>query len=149
LNNDDLFLKDLNSVTNASNYMFLTPNTADDLHDCNDVSLGNAWMQNMVPQILGSTLFNTRRAALFVTFDEPDCTFRVTGSATNCPPHARQLYTVWASNPTKPTTRHVFKSVNSTYTHFSALRTVEDNWRLPPLVLANDGSAKDMQEFLL
>jgi hypothetical protein len=144
VNNDDLFLKDLNSVTNASNYMFLTPNTADDMHDCNDVSLGNAWMQKMVPQILSSSLFSTRRAALFFTFDEPDCTFT---TPIHCPPHARQLYTVWASNPTTPTTRHVFKSVNSTYTHFSALRTVEDNWRLQPLVPANDGSASPMREF--
>jgi Phosphoesterase family len=148
VNTDDLFLKDLNSVTSASNYMFLTPNTADDLHDCNDVSLGNAWMQNMIPQILSSTLFSTRRAALFITFDEPDCTFKVPGSANNCPPHARQLYTVWASNPTNPTTRHTFKSVNQ-YSHFSALKTIEDNWRLPPLVAANDGTATDMAEFLL
>ena len=110
VNNDDLFLNDLNSVTDASNYMFLTANTADDFHDCNDVSLGNAWMQNMIPQILSSTLFGTKRAALFITFDEPDCTFKVTGSPNNCPPHARQLYTVWASNPTTPTTRQLFKS---------------------------------------
>jgi hypothetical protein len=148
LNNDDLFLKDLNSVTDSSNYMFLTPNSADDLHDCNDVSLGNAWMQNMIPRILTSTLFSTRRAALLITFDEPTCTFGTTLIQTQCPPHARQLYTVWASNPTTPTTRFVFKSANS-YTHFSALRTVENNWRLPPLVPANDGSANDMQEFLL
>ncbi len=146
VNNDDLFLNDLNSVTDASNYMFLTANTADDFHDCNDVSLGNAWMQNMIPQILSSTLFGTKRAALFITFDEPDCTFKVTGSPNNCPPHARQLYTVWASNPTTPTTRQLFKSVN-TYTHYSALRTIEDNWGLPPLVPANDGSANNMQEF--
>jgi len=148
VNTDNLFLNDLNSVTNASNYMFLTPNTADDLHDCNDVSLGNAWMQNMIPQILSSTLFSTRRAALFITFDEPDCTFKSLGSPSNCPPHARQLYTIWASNPTMPTTKVAFRSANS-YTHFSALKTVEDNWRLPPLVPANDGSANNMQEFLL
>jgi len=140
IENDDLFINDLNSVATSSNYMFLTPNTIDDNHDCNDVSVSNAWVQQTVPQILNSVLFRTKRAALFITFDEPNCTFA------GCPSAASQLYTVWASNPANAITKAAFKSSQS-YTHFSALRTVEDNWALPPLVASTDGLAGDMQEF--
>ena len=143
VDNDDLFFNDLNSVVNAPHYMFLTPNTVDDAHDCNDISAGNAWLNRVVPQILGSALFTTRKAALFVTFDEPDCTY----SMPTCPSSGPQLYTVWASNSANPTTNAGLKSVN-TYTHYSALRTIEDNWKLPPLIPSTDGSANNMTEFL-
>src|SRR5207245_9979773 len=41
---DSVLLNDLNSASNAPNYMSLTPNRVDDNHDCNDVSVGNAWI---------------------------------------------------------------------------------------------------------
>ena len=132
---DDLLINDLNSVSTASNYMFLTPNSIDNTHDCpNNVSAGNAWMQEMIPTILGSTLFQTRRAALFVAFDEPR-------TNTNL-----QLYSVWASNPSNPTTLSGRKS-NHSYTLYSPLRTIEDNWNLTPFFASNDGSASNMREF--
>ncbi|TMI45956.1 hypothetical protein E6H19_03210 [Candidatus Bathyarchaeota archaeon] len=139
--NDDLLLNDLNSPSTAPNYTFLTPNRIDDNHDCNDVSVGNAWLNKMVPQILGSTLFKTKRAALFITFDEPDCTN--SNTPTSCPPLRKELYSVWASNWV---TKTGFRSVSS-YTHYSPLRTIEDNWRLPYLNATTDGAANNMQEF--
>jgi len=140
--NDNLFINDLNSPSTAPNYMFLTPNTIDDAHDCNDVSASNAWLNRLVPQILNSALFKTKKAALFITFDEKDCTF------SGCPsPPVPELYTVWASSPTNPTTMAGLKSVKP-YTLYSTLRTVEDNWNLPPLIASTDGSANNMQEFL-
>ena len=138
--NDNLFLNDLSSPSTASNYMFLTPNTVDDVHDCNDISLGNKWLNEMVPQILDSAVFKTKRAALFITFDEDPCTVG------GCPSTGPQMYTVWASNSANPTTKVGFTSVIS-YTHFNALRTVEDNWNLPPFIASTDGSAGNMQEF--
>ena len=142
IQNDTLFLNDLNSPSAQPNYMFLAPNRVDDNHDCNDVSVGNAWLNKMVPQILGSTLFKTKRAALFVTFDEAGCT----NPFPTCPPSIPELYSVWASNSV---TKTGFKSVNS-YTHYSALRTIEDNWRLQPYLNATtDGAANNMQEFFL
>jgi len=141
IQNDDLFINDLNSPSTTSNYTFLTPNRVDDNHDCNDVSVGNAWLNKIVPQILGSALFKTKRAALFVTFDEPGCT----NPTPACPNSIPELYSVWASNSV---TKVGFKSVNS-YTHYSPLRTIEDNWRLPYLNATTDGAAntKPMQEF--
>jgi hypothetical protein len=97
-------------------------------------------MNEMIPQILNSFIFRTQRAALFVTFDEPDCTF------SGCPSHKPQLYTVWASNSANPTTRIPFKSVTA-FTHYSLLRTIEDNWKLQPLVPSADGSANNMTQF--
>ena len=144
LQNDDVLVKDLNSVTNASNYMWLTPNTLDQTHDCNDVSLGNAWLNKLVPQILGSTLFKTKRAALFVTFDEPGCT-NPSGQPPCPSPPSQDVYSVWASNPTNPTTRSGFKSTQS-YLLYSPLKAVETNWGLPTLT-TNDASANSMSDF--
>ena len=140
--NDNLLINDLNSLSTASNYTFLTPNRIDDNHDCNDVSVGNAWLNNLIPQILGSTVFKTKRAAVFVTFDEQGCTLN------GCPPSIPELYSVWASSSAKPTTHSGFKSVNS-YTHYNPLRTIEDNWSLQPLNATTDGSRQNMREFFL
>jgi acid phosphatase len=133
---DNLFLNDLNSVASSSNYMFLTPNTIDDVHDCGDVSTGNLYLQRLIPQILNSALFTTRRAALFITYDEQD------GWGATRP----QLYAVWASH-NATYTHSAFRSIQP-YTHFSSLRTIEDNWGLVPFFPSkNDGSAGNMKEF--
>ena len=133
---DDLFLNELSNAKSAANYTFLTPNGIDDLHDCStgDVSLGNHYLQQLVPKILNSTVFKNTKAALFVTFDE-------TAPFIGTQPY---MYTVWASHGpsvTKPT----YKSTNP-YDHFSTLRTIEDNWSLPYLT-SNDATATNMTEF--
>jgi acid phosphatase len=136
VNVDDLFLNDLNSVASSSNYMFLSPNSVDDVHDCGDVSTGNLYLQRLIPQILSSTLFTTRRAALFITYDEQD------GWGATTP----QLYAVWVSH-NAAYTQSAFRSIQP-YTHFSSLRTIEDNWGLVPFFTSkNDGIAGNMKEF--
>jgi hypothetical protein len=146
--NDDLFINDLNSLSTASNYSFLTPNRIDDNHDCNDVSVGNAWLNKLIPQILGSAVFTNKRAALFITFDEPGCTDPL--GQPPCPSSSSnpELYTVWASNPAHATTKAGFKSVIP-YTHYNPLRTIEDNWNLPPLNATTDGGVQNMQAFFV
>jgi hypothetical protein len=143
---DDLLLSNLGSVSTSSNYMFLTPNVNDDNHDCNDVSTGDTYLGQLIPKILGSVLFTTRRAALFITFDEQSCTNALSQPA--CPSASPDLYTVWASSSSKPTTIAGHKS-NLAYTHFSALKTIEANWMLPPFNPSTDGSATCMKEFFL
>src|SRR3989449_6015168 len=137
--NDDLFINDLNNPSTAANYMWLSPNNIDNAHDCNDVSVANAWLNLMVPEILNSAVFKTERSALFVTFDESGCTY------SGCPPPVPQLYSVWASSPANPTTAAGFKST-SPYTTYSPLRTIEQNWGLASLT-SNDASAAPMTEF--
>jgi hypothetical protein len=142
-----LLINDLNSPSTTSNYTFLTPNRIDDNHDCNDVSVGNAWLNKVIPQILGSTVFKTKRAALFITFDEPGCT-NPPGTQPSCPSSIPELYSVWASNPAHATTKAGFKSVTP-YTHYNPLRMIEDNWNLPPLNATTDGSVQNMHEFFV
>ena len=134
---DDVLLNDLNSVSIAANYNFLTPNSVDDLHDCpsGDVSLGNHYLQLMVPQILNSTVFKTQRAALFITFDEVD---PFVGNA-------HDQYTVWASF-SSTVTRSAFKSIIQ-YNHYYALRTVEDNFGLSPMNTTDASLTYNMSEF--
>jgi hypothetical protein len=135
---DDVFLADLTPAL-APNFMFLTPDFIDDNHDCNDVSVGNAWLSRIVPRILASPLFTTtnKRAALFISFDEPGCTFL------GCPSHppGNQVYTVWAGHA-----KQKYKSVTP-YNVYSPLRTVEKNWNLPILDATTDGKAVPMSEF--
>ena len=134
---DDVLLNDLSSVSTASNYNFLTPNSIDDLHDCpsGDVSLGNHYLQVMVPKILNSAVFKTQRAGLLITFDEVD---PFVGNA-------HEQYTVWASFSSS-ITKSALKT-NVQYDHLYALRTVEDNFGLAPMNTTDAGLTYDMSEF--
>src|SRR3989475_1212831 len=109
--------------------MWYTPNLCHDMHDCN-VTAGDTFLSGLVPQILNSTVFQTQRAALLITFDED-------GGGLGSP----DLYMVWAG----PAVKHGFPS-NVPYDHYSALRTIEANWNLAPLT-ANDTAALPINEF--
>ncbi len=122
---DGTLLNDLGSTSTASNYMWLTPNVCNDMHDC-DVPTGDAYLGGLVPQILSSTVFTNQRAALYVTFDEG---------------YGNPVYTAWAGSVVKSG----FQS-NVSYDHFSLLATLETNWNLPPLT-PNDTGATPMDEF--
>ncbi len=125
---DDLFLADLNA-TSPANYIWLTPDLCDDMHDCS-VGTGNTYLSRLVPKILGSVLFQTSRAVLVITFDEA-------GSGSTAP-----LYWV----PVGPQAKTVYTS-NVSYTHYNWLATIESNWSLNCLVSGNDCGAKVMSEF--
>jgi phosphatidylinositol-3-phosphatase len=118
-------IADLDSPSTAPNFMWLTPNNCNNMHDCR-VPDGDLYMSNLVPRILGSAVFTSRRAALFITFDE--------GSG-------QPIYTTWVGTTVKP----AYKS-SAGYNHYSFLATVESNWNLAPLT-ANDRDAPSMFEF--
>ncbi|TMI21493.1 hypothetical protein E6H36_12550 [Candidatus Bathyarchaeota archaeon] len=73
--NDNEFIAALNTATPA-NYIWLTPTDSNNMHD-NSVSSGDAYLSTLVPRILSSTTFTTKRAALFIVFDEgnDNCSF--------------------------------------------------------------------------
>jgi phosphatidylinositol-3-phosphatase len=133
---DDLFLSDLASPSTASNLMWLTPNLCNDMHDC-PTSTGDTYLSQVVPNILSSTLFTHHRAALFITFDEGNGYCPLNGSSQDC------VYAVWAG----PVVKTSFQSANH-YNHYSFLKTLETNWRLPSLT-SNDRSAIPMTEFFV
>jgi len=122
-----VLVSDLISTSTASNFMWLTPNGCNDMHDCS-VSTGDNYLSVLVPKILNSNIFKTQRAALFITFDEP-------GSS------GSQLYTVWAG----PVAKQAYQSSIS-YNHYSFLKTIEANWGLSSLT-SNDGGASPMSDF--
>lgn len=127
---DSQFLSDLNSTLTASNFMWLTPNVCNDMHDCT-VSTGDSYLSQLVPQVLNSTLFRTQGAALLITFDEPGtCTYTVCG-----------VTGVWAG----PSVRRNYSS-NVRYDHYSVLATLESIWNLPALT-SKDNLAFAMDEF--
>jgi hypothetical protein len=122
-------LDDLTSTTTASNFMWLTPNNCNNMHDGGSncgIGHGDTYLSGLVPQILNSTLFRTQRAALFVTFDEG---------------YGQPIYTVWAG----PAAKAAYAS-SIAYDHYSLLATIEANWNLAPLT-ANDRNAGRMAEF--
>jgi hypothetical protein len=126
---DDVFLKDLNSVSTASNFMWLTPNGLDDMHD-STVAFGNRYLSNLIPAILNSTLFRTQKAALFVVFDEGTAQYP-----------SDWIYAVWAG----PVVKKGYVS-STYYTQYSFLSTIEQNWGLHPITV-NDVNAPPMMEF--
>lgn len=132
---DNQLISDLNSTATAANYTWLTPNECDNMHDssianCSTslVANGDAYLSQLVPEILQSKIFKTQRAALFITWDEP----------TYCP---CPVPAIWVGPPIK----HGYVS-NILYSHYSVLATMENIWKLQPLT-TNDKGASAMTEF--
>jgi phosphatidylinositol-3-phosphatase len=149
--NDTVLLNDLASTSTASNFMWLTPNLCNDMHDdcttnptspvdcqgniTNCIRQGDTYLSYLVPEILSSNIFTTQRAALFVTMDEGNGYCPVGAPSRDC------IYTVWAGSVIKK------NSISTTsYSHFSFLATLETAWDLQPLT-ANDSAATPMSEF--
>ncbi len=119
---------DLASVSTTPDYAFITPNLCNDMHDCS-VAVGDKWLSEIVPLILGSPAFTSTPSLLVVTWDEGtdsdnNVTTIVAGTA------ARQGYQ--SSTP---------------YDHYSLLHTIEAVWGLQPLT-ANDAHAATMDALL-
>jgi phosphatidylinositol-3-phosphatase len=57
----------------APNFVFITPNLCNDMHDCS-IATGDGWLKTEVPKILGSTAFTRQKSLLVVTWDEDDFT---------------------------------------------------------------------------
>ena len=121
-------LDDLASVDSTPDYVWITPNLCNDMHDCS-ISAGDAWLAGTVPEILSSPAFTTRRSLLLITFDEDDY------AGPNVVPVL--VVATGVSPGFRSTTR---------YSHYSLLRTVEDAWGLAPLT-SNDAAASPLTEF--
>jgi phosphatidylinositol-3-phosphatase len=129
---DDKLLADLGSASTASNFMWLSPDRCDSMHDCS-ISSGDNFLHKLVPQILNSYIFKTQKALLFITFDEGPLSVGYPSD---------YVFTVLAG----PVARVEYKS-SAQYSHYSLLNTIETEWGLQNLTL-NDHGASTMQEFL-
>src|SRR6266568_7518318 len=126
---DDILVNALGSATTASNYMWLTPNLCNNMHNCS-ISQGDNYLSKLVPLILNSYIFKTQKAALFITFDEGYGRYPTD-----------YVYTIWAGPAVKT---HYESSIQ--YSHYSLPRTIEVAWGLQPLT-AKDGGSPAMSEF--
>jgi phosphoesterase family protein len=114
---DNAFAADVRSG-NLPEYAFYSPNMKNDGHDTS-LDFAARWLQ----RFLDSTKF-PEGTLVVVTFDES------AGSRDN------RIYTVFLGDMVAPGTR-----VAQPYNHYSVLRTIEDNFGLPPLA-GGDGSAR-------
>jgi len=119
---------DLRSAATMPDFVFITPNLRDDMHDA-PVAVGDAWLSRVVPAILASPAFVTTRSLLVITWDE--------GVGAD-----QHIATILAGSGAKLHYRS-----NRPYDHYSLLHTIEADWGLPPLT-ANDAPAATMGELL-
>ena len=110
----------------APNFAFITPDLCNDTHDC-PIATGDAWLSRQVPAIMSSPAFAGSRSLLVVTYDEGEG-----GSDL--------VMTVLAGSGVKAGYRS-----SAGYSHYSLLRTIEDNWGLAPLA-GDDRGASSMKE---
>lgn len=120
--------EDLRTASNLPNYSFITPDVCNDMHDCS-ISAGDNWLSTLVPRVLNSPAFTQQKSLLVITWDEGD-------SSSN------NVLTIFAG----PAAKRSYVSSRH-YTHYSLLRTIEDNWQLRPLT-SNDASAPAMTDML-
>jgi phospholipase C len=120
--------KDLKTPATLPNYVFISPNICNDMHDC-PVATGDTWLSHQVPDILASPAFTTQNSLLVITWDE--------GEGDN-----NTVSTIFAG----PAARHGYQS-SLAYSHYSLLHTVESLWGLAPLT-NNDKDAPIMRDML-
>jgi len=126
---DDNLVNALGSTRTASNYMWVTPNMCDNMHNCT-TSRGDSYLSKLVPLILNSYIFRTQRATLVITFDEGLGLYPTD-----------YVYTVWAG----PSVKTHYQSSNR-YSHYALPSTIEAAWGLRPLT-SKDGGSPSMTEF--
>ncbi len=121
---------DLASAGTTPNFVWISPNLCNDMHDC-PVSTGDAWLQSNLPAILSSPSCTVDKCLLILTWDEDD------NSGDN------HVLTVFAGSAAR--TGGVSSAVS--YTHYSVLRTIEDIFGLASQT-PNDAEATPMVDML-
>jgi acid phosphatase len=112
-----------------ANYVFITPNLCNDMHDCS-IATGDTWLSKNVPAILGSAAFTQQHSLLLLVWDEDD------SSQSN---QVAMIAVGWKVKAAYGSTVR--------YTHYSLLRTIEASWGLPTLN-ANDQGASPMTDLV-
>ena len=125
---DPEFVAAMNTV-NPPNYLWLTPNDCNNMHDCS-IATGDSYLATLVPKILSTTEFTTTKAALLIVFDEGYTQCSNTGGTGEC---------VYASFIGPAAKKGVQLSPTGA-SHYSYLSTIEAAWGLASLT-SNDASA--------
>ena len=124
------FAGDMNSLSTTANYVWITPNLIDDMHD-GTIQDGDNWLSQNLPTIFNSPAWTQTRSMMIMTWDED------AGSDNN-----NQVATIVA---TSAPAFHATSNVN--YDHFSLLKTVESTWGLATMQ-SGDAGASPMTDLL-
>lgn len=120
---DNYFVQDAKKGLVA--YSFYTPNMNHDGHDTNAQTAG-AWVKKFLDDTFPEKL--RQGTLVVVTFDESG------GNSDN------RIFTLLLGDMVKPANQQDPKALDKHYTHYSVLRTIEDNFGLEPLT-ENDRDA--------
>jgi hypothetical protein len=120
---DNFFVQDAKKGLVA--YSFYTPNMNHDGHDTT-VPIAGAWVKEFLDRTFTEKL--RQGTLVIVTFDESG------GNADN------RIFTLFLGDMVKDASQQDPKALARHYTHYSVLRTIEDNFGLAPLT-ANDRDA--------
>ncbi len=121
---------DLSSAASTPNFVFISPNQCNDMHDCS-ISTGDNWLKSHIPAMLNSPSCTVDTCLVALTWDEDD------GSQGN------QVLTIFAGSGAK--TGGV--SSSASYTHYSLLHTIENILGVPTQT-AQDAGASTMTDML-
>jgi Phosphoesterase family len=111
-------------------YSFYSPNMVHDGHDTS-VTVAGAWVKKFLEESFPEKL--RQGTLIVVTFDESG------GNRDN------RIYTVFLGDMVKPANQQDPAALGRHYTHYSVLRTIEDNFGLEPLT-ANDRNASAISD---
>jgi hypothetical protein len=120
---DNFFVQDARKGLVA--YSLYTPNMNHDGHDTG-AQVAGAWTKKFLTDTFSEKL--RQGTLVVVTFDESG------GNADN------RIYTLFLGDMVKPANQQDPKALGKLYTHYSVLRTIEDNFGLEPLT-QNDRDA--------
>jgi hypothetical protein len=120
---------------NVANFVWITPNLCNDMHDCS-VGTGDTWLSQNVPTILNSSAYKNG-GVLFIVWDEGSTS---AGCCTDAAGGHIALLVI------SPLGKAAFKSTTAE-THYSLLRTIEDSWGLPELNGAACTCSVPMREY--
>lgn len=123
------------SSGNVPNFVWITPNMCDDMHDC-AVSTGDSWLRNVVPTITGSSAFRNG-GVLVITWDEGSSSAGCCGDTSG-----GHVATLVISPRSIPGYRSGVAE-----NHYGLLRTVEDALRLSHLNAASWASNVPLREY--
>ena len=108
-------------------YSFVTPDACHDMHDCAK-SVGDAWFKSWLPLILANTSYQNGELVVFLTFDEGHGGFGGESCHLHPSDPSCHIATIVISPFVTPGTVS-----QTTFTHYSLLRTPENLLGLPLL----------------
>jgi hypothetical protein len=117
----------LSSERLAPALSLVTPNLCSDMHSCS-VGTGDAWLRKWLPLITSSTVYKNHDTAVFIVWDEGEPGNTAEKCSTNITDQSCHVAAIVVAPSVKPGTK-----VNTSLSHYSLLKTIEDLLKLHEL----------------